>query len=415
MGGERLTSGPGPAADSSLSDVDLAELAAGFGLRLRQAGLPVTPEMDGRFAQAISVARPSTTAELYLVGQATLTCRHDQAELFRQVFQQVFEGVRDSAELRGDPNTSRPSAPVGHAESRPAGGAPERGRPELRPSPGPEPEAEEQLVGMLGAEERLASKDFSECTEGELVQILELIRCLPISLPRRRSLRLRSSRMGEALDVRATLRRAPRTGADPVQLVTRRHLLKPRRLVMIGDISASMEPYTRVYLNLFHSAVRATGAECFVFATRLTRLTGELGGSDPDLALRRAGARAPDWSGGTLIGQAVAEFNDRFGCRGMARGAVVVIVSDGWEGGDSVQLGRQMRRLRLIANRVVWVNPRSARASFVPATQGMVAALPHVDTLVSGHSLAAVQALLAAICGDTSPGFQRRRLTPAPS
>jgi hypothetical protein len=399
VGGSRLIADGAP--NDLLLKVDLAVLAASFGLRLREHGLAVTPEMEGRFARAVSTARPLTVSDLALIGRTTLTCGHDQAELFQLVFQQVFGGLTDPAESRGDPGSPQLPAPVSRRSASPGGGSEPKGRPDLRPAQDRGQDGEELLVGMLGAGERLGKKDFSECTPEETGQILELIRRLPLSLLRRQSRRRRQSRSGNELDVRATLRRAHRTGADPVELVLRHHVPKSRRLVMLADISGSMEPYTRVYLNLFYGAVRATRAECFVFATRLTRLTDELAGSDPDQALRRAGERAPDWSGGTLIGQAVEEFNDRYGRRGMARGAVVVIVSDGWEGGDPVQLGRQMRRLSLLAHRVVWVNPRSARTSFQPTTAGMAAALPHVHTMVSGHSLEALQTLLLAIGGES--------------
>ena len=158
-----------------------------------------------------------------------------------------------------------------------------------------------------------------------------------------------------------------------------------------------MESYARAYLQLLHSAVGGARAEAFVFATRLTRLTKVLHASNPDHALHRAGQAAPDWSGGTRIGRAVEAFNERYGRRGMARGAVVVIVSDGWERDDPALLGREMERLHRLAHRLIWVNPRAAAPGYEPAVGGMAAALPHVDRLVSGHSLAALDELLAAI------------------
>lgn len=158
-----------------------------------------------------------------------------------------------------------------------------------------------------------------------------------------------------------------------------------------------MEAYGRAYLYLLHGAVRAVRAEAFVFATRLTRLTRQLAVQDPALALAAAMAAAPDWSGGTRIGEALADFNDRWGRRGVARGAVVVIVSDGWEAGDVAVLAREMERLSRLAHHIVWVNPRRQSPSFQPSTGGMAAALPFVDTFVSGHSLAGLDEVLAAI------------------
>ena len=171
---------------------------------------------------------------------------------------------------------------------------------------------------------------------------------------------------------------------------------------MICDISGSMEPFARAYLLFLQSAARGSApAEAFVFATRLTRLTRALRGRNPEAAIQRAAAAAPDWSGGTRIGEALREFNDRFGRRGMARGAVVVILSDGWEHGDPGLLGREMERLGRLAHRIVWVNPRAAAPGFAPVTGGMAAALPHCDALLSGHSFAALERVAEAIGADT--------------
>lgn len=158
-----------------------------------------------------------------------------------------------------------------------------------------------------------------------------------------------------------------------------------------------MEPYARVYLHLMRGAVRALGAESFVFATRLTRLTRALATGGPDQAYAHVASMTPDWSGGTRIGEALARFNDEHGRRGIARGAVVVIVSDGWEVGDPAELGTQMERLARLAHHIIWVNPRRAAQGYQPLVGGMAAALPHVDTFVSGHSLRAVEDVLDAI------------------
>jgi uncharacterized protein len=167
--------------------------------------------------------------------------------------------------------------------------------------------------------------------------------------------------------------------------------------VLIADVSGSMAQYARAYLHLLHGAVRAAKADAFVFATRLTWLSRPLAGTNPDLALRRAVAAAPDWSGGTRVGEALRSFNDDHGRRGMARGAVVVIVSDGWDTGDPAIVGEQMARLSRLAHRIVWVNPRKAAAGYQPLVGGMAAALPHVDAFVSGHSVAALDEVLAAL------------------
>jgi hypothetical protein len=181
-------------------------------------------------------------------------------------------------------------------------------------------------------------------------------------------------------------------------LASRTRRTRPRRLVLLCDISGSMEPYARAYLHLLTSAV-ASGApaEAFVFATRLTRLTRALGGRNPEAAIQRAVAAAPDWSSGTRIGEALRTFNDRYGRRGTARGAVVVILSDGWERADPALVGREMERLGRLAHRIVWVNPRASAPGFSPGVGGMAAALPHCDALVSGHSLEALDEVAEAI------------------
>ena len=201
----------------------------------------------------------------------------------------------------------------------------------------------------------------------ELEQLRRLMATLKLATPVRRSRRRRRARRGEQLDLRRTLRASLRTGGDPMTLASRCRRTRPRRLVLLCDISGSMEPYARAYLQLLTSAV-ASGApaEAFVFATRLTRLTRALRGRNPDAAIQRAAAAAPDWSSGTRIGEALRTFNDTYGRRGMARGAVVVILSDGWERDDPALVDREMERLARLAHRIVWVNPRVAARGFSP-------------------------------------------------
>jgi uncharacterized protein len=159
-----------------------------------------------------------------------------------------------------------------------------------------------------------------------------------------------------------------------------------------------MEPYGRAYLQFLACAAGSgPNAEAFAFATRLTRLTRALASRHPELAIQRAAREAPDWSSGTRIGGALKEFNDRYGRRGMARGAVVVILSDGWERGDPEVVGREMARLARLAHRIVWVNPRVGAIEFSFRAGGMVAALEHCDALVSGHSFVALGEVVEAI------------------
>ena len=237
---------------------------------------------------------------------------------------------------------------------------------------------------------------------------------LELATPLRRTRRYERGRRGRQIDLRRTLRASLRTGGEPIRLARRRRRVSRRRLVMLCDISGSMEPYARAYLQFLTCAAGSgPNAEAFVFATRLTRLTRALASRHPERAIQRAAAAAPDWSSGTRIGDALKAFNDRHGRRGMARGAVVVILSDGWERGDPMLVGREMERLSRLAHRIVWVNPRVGASEFSVQAGGMVAALPHCDALVSGHSFAALAEVADAIGGARS-GRRRRRRAPPP-
>jgi uncharacterized protein with von Willebrand factor type A (vWA) domain len=246
------------------------------------------------------------------------------------------------------------------------------------------------VLAAASERERLAAKAFGACTADELESLRVLIAAFRLEPPLRRTRRTRAHPVGREPDLRATLRAAQRTGGDPVRQYRRRRRTRPRRVVLIADVSHSMEAYGRAYLYLLHGAVRSIGAEAFVFATQLHRLTRPLAIQHPAHALARAMASAPDWSGGTRIGQAIKTFNDAHARRGVGRGAVVVIVSDGWEAGDTALLAREMERLSRLAHRIVWVNPRKQQDDYQPLVGGMAAALPWVDEFVSGHSLRAL-------------------------
>jgi uncharacterized protein with von Willebrand factor type A (vWA) domain len=264
-------------------------------------------------------------------------------------------------------------------------------------------DAKEVLVPIAQAseEEALSEKNFSSLNAQELALLYRLMVRLQLATPERRTRRKRRGNHGEHMDMRRTLRLSMRTAGDPIKLARKRRRVHPRRLVMLCDISGSMEPYARAYLQFLHAA-RATGpyAEAFVFATRLTRLTKQLSGRNPQRAIARAAAAAPDWSSGTRIGDALKTFNDRYGRRGMARGSVIVILSDGWERGDPELVGREMQRLARLAYRIVWVNPRVSAKGFAPRAGGLVAALPHCNALVSGHSLQALDEVADAIAAE---------------
>jgi uncharacterized protein len=386
----------------------VAAAIAGFADVLHRAGVPVSPERGARLAAAIMLARPATTAELYWLARTTLISARADIDVFDRVFRRVFEGEWDPADFRGDPNTAIPprtrrdtadtTVAVDDRSVRPSA-APSASQ--LTEHDGTESatkdDSAESVLTAMSNVERLRQQSFAAMTAEELAHLRALMARLALAPPRRRSRRTVRHPRGPTLDMRATVRRSLRSGGDPVTLVRRRRRDRPRRLVVLCDISGSMEPYARAYLQLLHSAVGGANAEAFVFATRLTRVTKLLRQTNPDYSLHRAGIAAPDWSGGTRIGVAVKTFNDRFGRGGMARNAVVVIVSDGWERDDPSLLGVEMERLARLAHRVIWVNPRKAGARFEPTVAGMAAALPHVDAFISGHTLAALDELLVEI------------------
>jgi uncharacterized protein with von Willebrand factor type A (vWA) domain len=295
---------------------------------------------------------------------------------------------------------ARPAAPAA-AEARGGAAAPGRlrfaGQAADADRTRPGEEGDEAVLAAASAQERLRGERLDRLSPEELEQARRLIAALRLSPPLRRSRRAKRGRRGEHVDVRATLRRSLRTGGDPVRVARRRRRLRPRRVVLLLDVSGSMEPYARALVALLQGAVGGAHAEAFAFATRLTRLTGALATRDPQAALDRALQAAPDWSGGTRIGEALRAFLDRHGRRGLARGAVVVILSDGWERDDPERLALQMARLRRLAHRIVWVNPRSAAAAYAPLAGGMAAALPYCDAFLSGHSVAALDEVLDAI------------------
>ena len=253
--------------------------------------------------------------------------------------------------------------------------------------------ADELLVASFSPAERLRHKDFDAMTEAELSEIRRLIRLMRIPAGLRRSRRFRPGG-DERLDLRRLLRNSLRFGGEPLQFAFRRRRIKSRPLVLICDISGSMERYTRVLLNFAYAVENATErVEAFVFATRLTRVTRMLRTHDPDAALRRITGAVEDWSGGTRIGEAIGTFNRRFGRRVLAHGATVVLISDGWDRGDPAELRDAVARLQRSCHRLIWMNPLMGAPDYEPLTTGLQAALPFVDDFLPCHDLASLEAL----------------------
>jgi uncharacterized protein len=419
-----VTSGAAPFRVETV-ELDLPALAGGFCRRLHDAGLPVTPARAADLTRALALVRPVSRRRLYFTARAVLVADPVEVPVFDAVFAEVFGSVRAEAppspdDVRTAPveeddrDAPAPRTAAGDAERSSAGVFTAAGS---RPQDEDDEEAVDVPVAAASDEERLAQRSFDTLAPDELARLYELMSRLRLATPTRRTRRHERGRHGQDVDMRRTLRRSLRTGGDPIRLARRHRRVAPRRLVLLCDISGSMEPYARAYLQ-FLTCARGSGrnAEAFVFATRLTRVTRALAARRPERAMARAARAAPDWSSGTRIGAALKAFNDRHGRRGMARGAVVVILSDGWERGEPALVGREMARLSRLAHRIVWVNPRMSAASFRVRAGGMVAAIPHCDALVSGHSFAALGEVVEAIGAETSepPAVEETEPEPEP-
>jgi uncharacterized protein with von Willebrand factor type A (vWA) domain len=404
----------GSAVTNGGSATDLALLCAHFGDLLRSAGVAVPVERVTWWATATVAAEPALIHELYWLARVTLVDRAEHLETFDAVFGQVFRGLVDVADFRGDPNNSplpntEPGEPQGsddkNTEPRPdADGVVEQ--PRTAPagadsddehSDPDDDEGAPTLLAMASEIELLRDRDFADCDAEELALLAGIIDRMKVVAPVRPSRWEPSRNSGRSIDLRRTLRAAARTGGDPIHWSHRRRGTIARPIVMLADVSGSMQAYSRVYLRVLQGAVIGARAHAYVFATQLHPVTRALGRGRREDAIARALMMSPDASGGTRIGGAVKNFLDTDGRRGLARGAVVVVVSDGWERADPALLGEQMARLSRLAHRVIWVNPRKAAPGFAPLTGGMAAALPHVDAFVSGHSARSVQELLDAI------------------
>ena len=376
-------------------------MATTFGDLLHRAGVATSPDQVGRFVRAVSLTAPAGLDELYWTGRVTLVTERAHLEIYDRVFAQVFGGIVDWADARGDPSAPPPAherTVRDRADSNREPGVTEESGATTTAGPSGDDASSEREVDLAVASraERLATTDFAELSDAELRELRDLMRQIRLAVPLRPARRHHRHRRGDRLDLRATLRRSRRSGGDPVEHVTRRARQRPRKLVVLCDISGSMAPYSRACIQLLHAAAGGTRAEVFSFATRLTRLTRALAIADPDAALAGAAGTAPDWQGGTRIGSSLKRFLDGYGRRGVARGAVVIVVSDGWDRDDPALVGEQMERLARLAHRIVWINPRQASPGFIPLAGGMAAALPHCDALVSGHTLVALRHALTS-------------------
>ena len=349
------------------------EILLGFARALRAAGLPVTHDRTTSFLEAVALVGADDAGTTYLAGQATLCAGPDDLARYDHVFEAWF-GPRSELPRTVPREHQREISPP--LPSGDAGDASE--------------EAELEVVRAVASEaEVLRHRDVASMKPDEKALLDAMIRALNPRLPRRRAARRTPWRRGE-IDMHRTLRATLRQMGEPGRVAHRRRGSTTRRLVLLVDVSASMRPYADALLRLCHlfsTVPSGHGVEVFTLGTRLTRITLPLRTADPERALVRAGEQVPDWSGGTRLGETLKAFLDRWGARGMARGAVVVMFSDGWERGDAAELGEQMERLHRLAHRVIWVNPHRGKEGYEPVQQGIRAALPHCDDFIAGHSL----------------------------
>ncbi len=358
------------------------EILLGFTRALRSAGLAVTHDRATSFLQAAALVGADDPPATYRAGRATLCAGPDDLLRYAHVFEAWF-GVREQLPrtiARDKPREISPPLPIGDPGER--GG-----------------EVSPDVVHAAASDaEVLRHRDIAQLKPDEKALLDAMLAALTPRLPRRRAGRRTPWRRGE-IDMHRTLRTTLRQMGEPGRVEHRRRGTTSRRVVLLVDVSASMRPYADAILRLAHLvSTKGQGkVEVFTLGTRLTRITLALRTSDAERALVRAGEQVPDWSGGTRLGQTLKAFLDRWGARGMARGAVVVVFSDGWERGDASELGEQMQRLQRLAHRVVWVNPHRGKEGYEPVQQGIAAALPHCDEFVAGPSRRAFDEVLQVV------------------
>ncbi|MYW95653.1 VWA domain-containing protein [Amycolatopsis rubida] len=356
---------------------------AGFAAALREAGVAC----DARRVQAylcavakVDVARP---AQLYWVGRLTLCSDPDDLPRYEEAFARWFEGDDSPKATPGTP--VRKQARIAPLVAAAGDGDSTQ-------------ESRDTLRVAASDHEVLRHRDLAELTKAERAHLRELLATLRPVLPRRRAARRMPAHRG-ALDPARTLRAMLASGGEPVRLAHRRRATRARKVVLLIDVSGSMSPYADALLRFAHVVARAApmSVEVFTLGTRMTRVSRQLRQRDPEQAMLAAGTAVPDFAGGTRLGETLRVFLDRWGQRGFARRAVVTVFSDGWERGDVSLLAEQLGRLRRLAHAVFWVNPHAGHEGYAPVQSGIVAALPHIDRLLAGHSLATLERLLGEI------------------
>lgn len=341
------------------------------------------------FASSLGIIGVATREGVYLCGRATLVSRPEDFELFDACFATWWLSKRSVP------------IPSSSQELKVAIELDQEGEDEGDSGQGDDREFEPDVTIRLrySDKEVLRDKDFAKCSSDELEEAARAMEKIALVVPRRRNSRkIPSGASRGSLDIRRSIKEAMSHHGEPIRIRHKVPGARPRRIILLCDISGSMEPYARSLIRFLHTAVAGgVRVEAFTFSTNLTRITRELNWKDPDVAISRASASVKDWSGGTRIGETLGQFNQLFGVRGMARRAVVVIMSDGWDRGDPDVLAAEMGRLKRVTWKIIWVNPLKYTPGYAPLARGMASALPFVDEFVEGHSLGSLERLAEVI------------------
>jgi len=348
------------------------EILLAFARAVRAGGVPVTQDRSHGFLEAVALVGADDPAAVRIAGRSTLCADPDDLARFDQVFEAFFNDRQRLPRVRPEARPEPVPTQLPLDDSDASGG--ER--------------VDEDVRAAASATEVLRHRDVASLDAAEKHRLSALLATLQPRPPLRRTARHQRWHRGR-VDAPRTLRSSLRRMGEPAEIAWRRRASKPRRVVLLVDVSGSMSAYADVLLRLAHRLTQGIGnVETFTIGTRVTHVTRAMRLRDPERALIAAGETVPDWSGGTRLGETLRFFLDRWGQRGMARGGVVVVFSDGWERGDVSVLAEQMARLGRIAHRVVWVNPHRGKDGYEAVQTGVLAALPFCDDFVAGHSLA---------------------------
>jgi len=382
---------------------------------LRRLGLAPGTGQALDALRALSLVDLSRRDDVYAAARAVLLDAHAHEQVFAAAFDRFWSGLPQIIEEYGAalaeyaaPETGRPREGAGHNANRAtarggsavllAGEGGEGGEGDNTGDEGAEAEDGEGQAVAYSATEALRRKDFADLTPAESAELRRLLAGLSFTPPSRRLRRSKSARNGALLDPRRAVRRNLRYGGEVLVLPRRRRKREIRPLALICDISGSMDRYTRLLLRFLHATTQGLeGVETFVFGTRLTRITHQLRTRDPDRALDEVGRDVLDFSGGTRIGEALSTFNRRWARRALGRGAIAVVISDGWDRGDPALLAAEMAHLQRSCHLLVWLNPLLGLDGYQPLTRGMSAALPYIDLFLPAHNLSSLEALAAQL------------------